>query len=215
MVGILDDKASPATPASAPRALALDADMGGAASCGMRKGRTILPRTERSWRRPSRELDASSSRSVSRAGTMSSIARCPMALNRASKALPDATRTSLSLSQRAWRTVRMSSSMCWRICCFWQLAMTSESPRQTPALSSSSSASRLLCRMGITSCRTRSPSLPTISPIDLPATNFLSSDLLDRQRIRVSISVLRMFFSVRSCDCTTDFHTWKLAEHTD
>mmetsp|Transcript_60076 Transcript_60076/g.141730 ORF Transcript_60076/g.141730 Transcript_60076/m.141730 type:complete len:442 (-) Transcript_60076:1499-2824(-) len=110
MVGMRGASSLPATDASAPSALALAAVMGGAVRTGMRKGRTILPRTLRSWRRPSRALEESSSSFSSSAGTISSMARCPIALKSASKAMADAPRTSASGSQSAMRIVETTSS---------------------------------------------------------------------------------------------------------
>mmetsp|Transcript_39032 Transcript_39032/g.79909 ORF Transcript_39032/g.79909 Transcript_39032/m.79909 type:complete len:259 (+) Transcript_39032:1833-2609(+) len=215
IVGILGHSACPATSASAPRALALEADMGGAASWGMRKGRTILPRRLSSWRRPCSAPEESSPSCESSAGTTSSIARCPMALSSASNATAAAARTSASPSHSAMRTVDTTSSrnseICWRL----QLATTSLSPRHTPARCRGFSSESSRWRMGMTSLSTRSPSLLTISPIARPATAFFSSEGEARHTMSVSMSTGRMVLSVRSCDCTTLFHTWKEATQTE
>mmetsp|Transcript_45995 Transcript_45995/g.112005 ORF Transcript_45995/g.112005 Transcript_45995/m.112005 type:complete len:284 (-) Transcript_45995:6-857(-) len=214
IVGMREERASPAPCARAASARALEAVMGGVESWGMRKGSTMLPRTARSCRSPARELAFSSSRLVSSAGTTSSMALCPSCLKRASKALADEARTSCSSSHSALRTVLTRWSRCEKICCLVQLRMTSARPRHTPARTCVSGEERLLWRIGITSGRARSPILLTSSPMARPATVCFSRFPLARQSTRVRMSVGRIVRRVLSWLWTTLFHTWKLAWHT-
>mmetsp|Transcript_4347 Transcript_4347/g.9926 ORF Transcript_4347/g.9926 Transcript_4347/m.9926 type:complete len:232 (-) Transcript_4347:2163-2858(-) len=214
MVGMRDDRESPETSASAASARAFEADIGGAESCGTRKGRMILPRRVSSCCSPLMALPPSSSRPARRAGTTSSMARCPSCLYSASKARADEALTSEASSQSAVLTVVTMSSRKLKICCLVQLATTSATPRHTPARWSSSSDSREPWRMGTTSGRARSPILLTSSPMARPATTCFSLFPHERHSISVSMSVGRMVRSVRSWLCTTLFHTWKDAWHT-
>mmetsp|Transcript_15338 Transcript_15338/g.39018 ORF Transcript_15338/g.39018 Transcript_15338/m.39018 type:complete len:328 (+) Transcript_15338:867-1850(+) len=214
IVGMREDSESPATSAKAASARALDADMGGADSCGTRKGRMILPRRVRSCCRPLIACPPSSSRPPSRAGTTSSIALWPSCLYRASNARADEARTSAASSHSAVRTVVTRSSRKTWICCLVQFATTSATPRHTPARWSSSSEASDCWRIGTTSGRARSPILLTSSPIARPATACFSGLPQDKHSMRVSISVGRMVRRVRSWLCTTLFHTWNDAWHT-
>mmetsp|Transcript_13211 Transcript_13211/g.55344 ORF Transcript_13211/g.55344 Transcript_13211/m.55344 type:complete len:370 (-) Transcript_13211:5346-6455(-) len=207
--------ASPATSAMASMAAHLPAVSAPSSPACRRSGRanstTWAGRNSATARSPPSERSASAlplSAPPSMGSTVAATTFGPNIATSSLSASAAASRTATASSHRAACTA--GSSLC-RWSWSWSrdaACMTSASPKHTPCLVSSSSASsRPCCRMGRICARTLSPSFLTRSPNARPAMRLRSSESLARLAMSVRIISGRISLRVLGVLLTMVFHT--------